>query len=408
MGTYTSDTIVSVQPFTQQPEGEDVIIGRSEAGVFLAVPPEAVELLENLAQGKSIGEVSSLYQQKYGEIPDLDDFLVLMESKGFVKSFDAQSTRASSATATRPIRYHFTNVSYSVAQRFFSGPAMAGYFVLIAFAVLATIRHPALMTGPQDLYFPDHRTLCLTILTAATYLSIFLHELAHLMAARAAGVDSRMGISHRLWYMVAETDLTNLWAVPKRRRYMPLLAGTILDAVLSALIVVALYLHVRGWLALSVIEIRVLRAMIFTNLMRMLWQCFLFIRTDFYYVVSNFFSCRNLMKDTEAFLRNQLARVLSFIRRVDQSDIPASEQRVIRGYALVWLVGRAASFVLLFVVTIPVAVQYTRDVTSVLRTGYSANPANFLDVVLLATYFLVPLGAGVAMWINSLARRERT
>src|SRR5437879_12767293 len=116
MSMYTPDTVVSVQAFTRQPEGEDVIIGRVENGIFLAVPPEAVELLEYLAQGKSVGEASKLYQQKYGETPDLDDFLGLMESKGFVKALNENIL----GPATQPARqasYHFSNFPNSLAQR---------------------------------------------------------------------------------------------------------------------------------------------------------------------------------------------------------------------------------------------------------------------------------------------------
>lgn len=406
MGMYTSDTVVSVQPFTQQPEGEDVIIGRAETGVFLAVPPEAVELLQNLAQGKSVGEVSNLYQQKHGETPDLDDFLGLMESKGIIKLFGENSHESTLQPIPR-VRYHFSNFPRSLAQRIFSLPVLAGCFGLLALAAVATIKNPWLLTGPRDLYFPDHRTLCWTVLTAATYANIFVHELAHLIAARAVGINSRMGISNRLWYIVAETDLTGLWAIPKRQRYLPLFAGTIVDLVLGALMVLLLYCHTQGWLVLPVLEIRLVRAMVFTTLMRMLWQCFLFIRTDFYYAISNFFNCRNLLKDTEVLLRNQLARVIPLIQRIDQSDIPDSERHVIRGYAVVWLAGRAASFILLFAVTIPLAVRYICDLAGAFSIGYSTNPANFLDAVLLASYFLVPLVTGVVMWITSFVRRER-
>ena len=66
-------------------------------------------------------------------------------------------------------------------------------------------------------------------MTIFTYGGIFVHELAHLIAARAVGVNSRMGISHRLWYLVAETDLTGLWSVTRNQRYLPMLAGMIVD-----------------------------------------------------------------------------------------------------------------------------------------------------------------------------------
>jgi hypothetical protein len=405
MGLYTPDTVVNVQAFTQQPDGEEVIIGRAETGVFLAVPPEAVELLEHLAKGSSVGEVADFYQKKYGETPDLDDFLGLMESKGIIKSFSGSDSEA--AQPARKVRYHFSNFSHTLAQRIFGFPALGACFALLALAIILSIRHPWLLTGPRDLFFPDHRTLCWTILTAATYASIYVHELAHLIAARAVGINSRMGISNRLWYIVAETDLTGLWSVPKRQRYLPLFAGTIFDALLGTLLVLLLYCHLQGWLVLSTLTLRLVRAMVFTTIMRMFWQCFLFIRTDFYYAISNFFNCRNLLKDTETFLRNQIARIIPKIPRIDQSGIPLSERRVIHGYAVVWMAGRAASFFLLFAVTIPIAIQYIRDLAGAFRVGYSANPSNFLDAVLLASYFLVPLLAGVIMWIGSFARRER-
>ena len=86
---YSPDTLVSVHPFTRQPEGEEVIIGRLETGVFLAVPPEAVEVLEYLAQGKSVGEASEIFRQAHGEVPDLNEFLDLLEAKGIVRPLAA-------------------------------------------------------------------------------------------------------------------------------------------------------------------------------------------------------------------------------------------------------------------------------------------------------------------------------
>src|SRR6516225_6623900 len=91
---YTRDTVVTVRPFTCQPEGEDMIIGRVETGVFLAVPPAAVKLLEELAQGKSVGEVADWHHQEYGEPVDMDDFLEVMESKGILESRAAGSLKS--------------------------------------------------------------------------------------------------------------------------------------------------------------------------------------------------------------------------------------------------------------------------------------------------------------------------
>jgi putative peptide zinc metalloprotease protein len=409
---YTRDTVISVQPFTRQVEGEEVIIGRVETGVFLAIPFEAVEVLDGLAQGKTIGEVSDLYQEKYGETPDLDDFLHELESKGIVGprgQEDNGAGAASKATVQLPrVRYHFSNFPHRLARLLFSAPVLLGLLALIALALAAAIRDPSLAPSPRDLYFPDRRALTWTIIMVAVYATIFVHELAHLIAARALDINSRIGISHRLWYLVVETDLTGLWAVPKRQRYLPMLAGVLIDAVSGSLLLLLLFAHKQQWLALSGFAVRLVRAMMFTYVMRILWQFFLFVRTDFYFVIANLLNCRNLLKDTEGFLRNQLARIVPFVRPVDQSAIPESERRVIRAYSVLWVAGRILAFTVLFAVTLPVGAMYLRNLNSTFRKGYNASPSDFADAVALAAYFFIPLTIGLTLWLSGLLRRGKT
>ena len=405
---YPRDTVVTVQPFTRQHDGEDVIIGRPETGVFLAVPAEAVELLDYLALGSSVGDAQQHYYEKYGEVPDLEDFLGLLETKGIISNGN-QRPAAVNANL-RPaanLRYHFADFPQRLAQILFGRSALAVYGLLTLSAISLVVVNPALASRPADLYFPDHRTLSWTIIAIASYTALFLHELGHLIAARAKGINSRIGIGHRLWYLVAETDLSGLWSVPKGDRYMPMLAGIIVDAVSASFLVFLLWVAAQKWFLLPVFMARLVRAMVFTYVLRIMWQCFFFIRTDLYFVIANFCNCRNLLKDTEAFLRNKAAGVLSFLRKVDQSSIPATELRLIRIYAFFWVAGRIAALSVLFAITLPVAWRYIKSVGQAFRAGYSVNPSNFVDAVLLAAYFLLPLTIGMIMWTNSLIRRER-
>jgi hypothetical protein len=406
---YTRETVVRVRPFSRQQEGEEVIIGTLATGVFLAVPPEAVELLEDLAQGKTVGEVSDLYLQRHGETPDMDDFLGLMETKGIVEPLvgnNGDRIVPSLRQRSGP-RYHFSNFPQPLAQRLFSRPLLSLGLLLIVLALAAISRYPSLMPLPRDLYFPDHRTLSWTILMAASLATVFLHEFGHLVAARAVGINSRMGISNRLWYLVAETDLTGLWAVSKRQRYLPLLAGMLIDAFSAALLVLLLFAHRQAWLALPGLGVRLVRAMAFTYLMRILWESFFFLRTDLYYVIATLFNCKNLLSDTQAFLRNQLAQFIHWIRPVDQSSIPASERRVIRAYAALWVAGRVWAVATLFLVTVPVCLAYIPNLAGVFRAGYSANPSNFADALVLTTCVFIPVTAGLALWVGGMLRRER-
>jgi hypothetical protein len=53
-------------------------------------------------------------------------------------------------------------------------------------------------------------------------LTATVHELAHLAAARSLGVPARIGLSTRLFYLVAQTDVSGIWAAPRRARYREL------------------------------------------------------------------------------------------------------------------------------------------------------------------------------------------
>jgi putative peptide zinc metalloprotease protein len=402
---YTRDSIVAVRPFSRQQEGEEMVIGVQDTGIFLSLPPEAVELLDLLARGKNVGEVSDLYFQKTGETPDLEDLLIHLESKGIVGAQATHHPAASKQTVSvREIEYHFSGFPQSVARVLFGRMALTCEAAFIALALCAILRWHSLMPVPMDLVFYQQRALSWTLLTVFTYSGIFLHELAHLVAARSVGVNSRMGISHRLWYLVAETDLTGLWSVPRNLRYLAMLAGIILDALVASLLVLSLAAAQRNLFHLSPFASHLVRAMAFTNLLRILWEFFLFVRTDIYFVAVTYLNCKNLLVDTRVFLGNQLARIYSRIGRVDQSAIPPAERRAIRTYAALYLAGRAWAFITLFWVTIPVCLGYWASVVPAFRVGYSANPSNFLDALTATLYFTVPTIAGFVFWAGTLMR----
>ena len=305
---YSRDSIVAVGPFTRQREGEEVVIGNPDAGIFLAIPPAAVEILDLLARGKSVGEVSDLHFQKHGETPDLEDLLTHLEAKGLIGHEVNGLARLSKPHPRRPeIKFHFSGFPQRLAQLLFSRPMLACAAALVGLAIAAVLKDPELMPAPTDWVFHHHVALSWILFSVTAYAGIFLHELAHLIGARSVGVNSRMGISHRLWYLVAETDLTGLWSVPGRQRYLPLLAGMIVDATVAALIVLCLWCARRHMFSYSLFSLQLLRATAFANIMRILWECFLFVRTDLYYVAATFLNCKNLLVDTQAFLRNQLA-----------------------------------------------------------------------------------------------------
>lgn len=410
---YVKSDLVEVQSFTRQEDGEDVVIGLPIVNVYLALPVQALEILDSLAGGKTVGEAQAEFAKAHGEEPDVDDLLQALEKRGFVRPYQsAGAAQPLRQWETNPVqgavRYHFASIPQSVAKRFFGPFPMTLYLSTIAAALFVAFTHPSLLPHRDSLVFHRYRTAQVIVLSGFVFFTLFLHELAHLLATKAQGVNSRMGISHRLWALVAETDMTGLWSIPKRQRYLPMLAGPLLDSFSAALLLLILFARSRHVFTLTPTAEQLCQAMIFTYLFRLLWQCCFFVRTDFYYVITNFFGCKSLMKDTNDFVKSCFLRAVGSPDRLDQSHIPLAERRVIHVYSVLWLLGRGLAFFSLFFITLPVLYQYLVSAFAVIQRGYVSDHFQYIDSVAVGALNLIPLVIGLIMWVTSIVRKRRT
>jgi putative peptide zinc metalloprotease protein len=412
---YDCDLAVAVFPFTRQPDGDEIIVGRADTATFLALPVEAVEILDDLASGKSVGQVQEFYRARYGEVESFEEFIASMEGRGFLRFLPAGSTNLSASevrrlfdgTSTSARRYHFVSFSQPLAKILFGRWALLLCAAILLVALLVVVVDPRIVPGWRALYFPRDRSLFAALTTVVGLFTLFLHEMAHLVSARALGVESRMGIGHRLWVLVAETDLTGLWAVPRRKRYLPFLAGALLDTLTASILILIIAANDRRLITLGDGLVRLARAIIFTMMLRLLWQCFLFVRTDFYYVIATMLKCKNLMADTEAFLRAQVARLMRRLPPIDQSHISAREMRVIHGYSVIWVAGRLLAIASLLLVSLPLGLKYCREMSATLTAGYSHGLYPFLDTLFLTVFSVGTAAAGAYLWIASMVKQRR-
>ncbi len=416
MSLYLAEHTITVLPFTQQPDGEETIIANASQTVFLSLPTSAIDILNWLAEGKTIGEAQTLYNEKYNELPDIEDFLELLESEGFVRSSiegQAESALLPVHTDGAPVisvlsgatRYHFAGFPQHVAQRIFSRPVLIFCLLCIVAGLFLVLIDPSTIPSPAILVFKQNLTLMSIGLYLLIFPAVFLHEMAHLVAARAAGVPAKLGISHRLWILVAQTDMTGIWMTSKRQRLLAVLAGSILDATVSALLIMLLFAQQHGWINLAAGLALFCRVALFTYLIRLLWQCYFFVRTDFYYVLTIAFNCKDLMGDAENFLRNQGARLLPLLHAVDQTGIPAREMHVIRVYAFVWIAGRILAFLSLVFIGLPILLGYYFEIGMFLLRGQvptAMAPADVAGWFILLVVPVILQTGGFVLWVRSL------
>ncbi|GAA3839851.1 hypothetical protein GCM10022226_72730 [Sphaerisporangium flaviroseum] len=408
MTRYPPDTPVEVRPYLSRRDGDTAVIGDDQRQVYLSVPIEGLDILEWLAAGHTVEEAARRYEEKYHETPDIEPFLDALAEEGFVVPPTATVT-APEAASKRPRRrvWNLDWVSQETAQRLLSAPVMVVCALIVLTAAALVVSDPSLMPGESSLRFHDHFWAYLWTVMILALVGVVLHELAHVLAARRVGVRARMEIGNQLYIMVAQTDMSGVWLLPRRKRYFALLAGVLFDIVSSSLLIIVLWLDRSEIVPLPEPVRIVLAALIFTYVIRLIVQCYMFVRTDLYYAVATALNCKSLMADTEAYLLNLVRRVRRSRRLIDQSGIKRREMWSIRLFAVLWVVGRFAAIASLAFITVPLLIFYGGQVVAFFAGGSNESGFTWPDMLSLAVLFILFNGGGIVMWVRSLLRTRR-
>lgn len=399
------DRRVRVFPFTRQADGSEVVIGRTDTARYVALPPQAVEVLDDLAAGHTLSEAQERFSRRHGQLADVEALVAGLAAEGFVaevaEGAAAKAEAPAAAAAHQPKRFHMAGFPEWLARAIFSrATAVLGGAVVLA-AIAAVFADPSILPGPKALFFAQNTGTMVLWLGVLLALQITIHEMSHLVAARARGVPVRFGVGHRMWIVVLETDMSGVWGLPRNKRYLPMLAGSLVDLVSASALVLVLAAHARGMVAFSPLALGVLRALVIVYFYQILWQCFFFIRTDFYYAIANAFGCKNLMADTKVLVRNAVHRLTGLGSHRDQSAVPAEEMRVVRRYAFFFIAGRVLAIYLLVVVQVPLILSYLGLIG---RTAMGMSRGAPMEPVMLvpAVLGLFTFSLGMYLWIRSI------
>jgi putative peptide zinc metalloprotease protein len=352
LNTLTAQTHLTLYPLMIRAEDDEYIVGRIETGEFVALPEVGVQVIELFQRGRSAGEVQRQLQAEYGAEVDIDEFVASLVDLGFVKELDGHRLG--------PTKVQKPNLSWLKVYHvhwLFSWPLKITYIIVLVSAGLTIISDLERIPHYQDFFWSSATSVVLLVNTAMYTAVLVLHELSHLIAARSLGVGARIGLGTRLYSLVARTDVTGLWAVPRQQRYRVYLAGMTLD-----LLVASVALLLVSYAPLSVLVQDILKALILGIFFSVLWQLQVFMRTDGYFVLMDLLHCHNLFEDSLAYLRYRIKRLRTWMIpqiRVTDLDypldhLPLSEQKKVRVYAWFVLVGTAVSLSVFAIYTVPI------------------------------------------------------
>jgi hypothetical protein len=232
---------------------------------------------------------------------------------------------------------------------------------------------------------------------------ILLHEAAHALAGRRLGLPSRLSVSRRLHYVVAQTTMDGLVAVPRRSRFLPILAGMLCDLAVTAVLTLgaAVTRHADGAFPLAG---SILLALAYLTLLRLVWQCWFFLQTDIYYLVVTVLGCVDLQATTRQLLANWMRRRLGRPARYDPNSWHPRDRAVARWYSVLMVIGYGAAIAVLLAGVLPVLARLFG--TALARiTGGAPGGTGLLDSI---AFLVLAIGELVVAGLVFVRERRRT
>lgn len=391
----TGNSRVHLRSLCERKDGDSWVIGRIETGDFISVPDVAQRAITLLGQGHSVAEVAALLRAETGATFAVAGFAVALDELGFLAAVDGE-IRADTARP-RP------SLPWLRPQhvRWLLSPLWLA--VVVGFAVVIVVMlalHHGLIPSYRVLVWNRHAGLVIAVNAAIAWLLILLHELAHLGTARAAGAPARITLGTRLQFLTAQTDVSGIWAAPRRTRMTVYLAGMGVDVCSVGICLLILGLAnphglVRSLLAVAVAE----------SLLALPTQFMVFMRTDLYFVLQDLTRCANLYADGSAYVRYLGRRITRRAGHRDEPnpdpsrEYPRPQRRAVRVYSIVLLFGTAICLGVECAVSLPALI------TLVVRAASEIGGA--LIGTLDGSAALAILLAWQAIWSMSWWRRHQ-
>ncbi|MGP4027115.1 hypothetical protein [Actinomadura sp. 3N407] len=378
---------VAVHPLAYRADRGEVTVGRTDIDSYAVFPADGAELIRELAAGSTPLQAAEWYAETYGADVDLADFLDRLAALRFLVSPEDP------APVRRQVRWQ------RLGRAVFSPFAWLCYALLLLLWIGAMARSPDLVPRYGNILFTDYYTLVVLTLFVGQIPALLIHEGFHALAGRRLGLRSRLSVGRRLYFIVFETSLDGLVMRPRRERYLPMLAGMLADVLMLAGLTLAADLFRGPDGTLSWIG-RFCLALAFGTLMRLLWQFFLYLQTDVYFLVATVLGCENLHQAAKSLVRDRVRRLLGRSdRREPERSWSETDLRVARWYSWLLVAGYPFSILTLALTALPLCYRVAEGVLERVAGGGVTSGGHLLDSALFLTLIIAQLAvAATVAW----------
>lgn len=389
MSTLDTASRIDLSHLTVQRDGDEYTIGDPRISRFIRVPEPALYVIERADGTRTVRDVQEQILQERELDIDVLDFVTQLQALGLAADASPIADMKPQTSGDR--------LAERIGAVLFTGGAAWVYVSALAVVLFLFALRPELLPHYRDMFvlpFAGGNALVISLIAC---LLIFLHECAHLLAARGVGVRARMRVNIRYIVIVAETEMTGLWGHAPAKRYFPYLAGMAWDCLLIAtalLVQLATepdsFVHDCAQLVVLLLVLGILS------------QFMVFLRTDLYFVLGNATHSADLARSGRLFLR-KLWRKDDDTREAWRR-LPVTERRAAAWFGATYAIGIAAMTFVMIIYSLPGG--YTA--LSMAARQVSANPVlsvPFWDGAII----LLLAGARLLLYVKGTrtAYRER-
>ncbi len=381
MINLTMDSRVSVNLSIQE-NGEEYVVGSIYTNEYIEVPEEAVLIIQKLDGNLTLEEVSQWIKEEHNIDLDVLDFVNDLRELNFLETIDG-------IVLIEPKKKILRNnkLTLLISNLFFNKASNLIYIIIFLSTIYLILFYEGLFPSYKDILVFNQIGLSIFTIVLLTWTLTIIHEVGHFLAAYKIDIPVKFNLSIRMYWLVAEADISGLWSVPRNKRYVPFLAGMAFDSLV-------LFISVILKIAVPLLE-NIASLLVLLITIRFISHFMVFLRTDVYYVIMNSLNVRSLHTTSIEYIRNKF-------RFNKLPEMRSNERNYIRIYSFVYLAGAILSLCMLAFYSVPsmlLMIRKTIDQLASLTTF-----ANFLDGCLAMIVIIV----NISLWLFGAKQKLKT
>jgi putative peptide zinc metalloprotease protein len=384
MQELTPHASLSLHPHELLPDGEDVIAKRLDLASYISLSPDAARILACLHECGRLDLTLARFESEGLAFEDLRDFVLMLAESQFIHRVNGHVI---SAQASVPAQ---TVARSTLAGMLFGSAAWIVYGAIAIASLLLFVFAEQTRPAGDDFYFSGSGLVSLIVNLLGMWAVVFIHEFGHVYAARREGIAGRISWGYRFIFLVIETDVSDIWSIPRNRRYSIYMGG------LAWTFAIILVLQLLLFAPLPDTLMKLDRLFILLLLQTIVFQFVIILRTDLYYVLTNYFRIDDLYERTLRLL-GRLVRLQAYAIRQDWASLAKRDRLIEASFLAYSIVGIGITGFLFIQVDLPFF-----DATAQVIAGKLLDEplfsAAYWDGIFFATLLLNPIVIVMAYW----------